>query len=387
MVNNFNKEFKVTMSLHQKYYMLRLAEGLVRRGNLDIIYSPYPKRMILSSYAIPNKKLKSFRFIGALRYIFTKFGKKDLDEKAVFLFDKIVSLSLKKPLANSIFHGLNISCEFSLKQAKKLGFITLVERACPHEDFQYELLKEEYHRLLGARLKWTSEKTMGRMRREYDLADYIIVPSQYSLKSFLERGFSPSKVLVVPLISEKMTAPSSLPKDKFTALCVGGNFYRKGLFYLLKAWERLGLRDSELIIKGYLPKEFDDLRKIKNVTIIDWRLSDKEVAALYQRASIFVLPSIDDGFGMVVAEAMAAALPVIITENVGIADGIENGKEGFVVPIRSIDALQEKIRFFYDHPESIAELGRAALVKSKQYTTEAYTRRMVDTYRSMLGAA
>lgn len=376
------------MSLHQKYHMLRLAEGLAARGNLDLIYSPYPKRMISSSYAIPNEKLKSLRCIGAARYLLAKMGNRALDEKIVFLFDALVARLLRRAPANGIFHGLNVSCESSLRRAKQLGYITFLERSCPHEDFEYGLLKEEYRRLRNVPLRWSGAEAGVRMRHEYELADYIVVPSGYSQRSFLERGFPSEKILVVPLTAEKVGNPIPYrprPAGTFRVLCVGGNFYRKGIFYLLKAWEALGLKDAELIIKGRLPEEFSDLLKIKNVTFIRNRISNEDLINLYQKSHVFVLPSIDDGFGMVVAEAMATAMPVIITENVGIADSVENGKEGFVVPIRNADALAEKIKFFHDHSDKIAAMGQAALIKSKEYTTEAYTDRMVAAYRKVLG--
>lgn len=375
------------MSLHQKYHMLRLAEGLVRNNNLDTIYSPYPKNMILSSYNIPKHNLKSLHIIGALRYLLTKIEKKSLDEKVVFMFDALVSRILPKASNNGIFHGLNVSCKSSLERAKKLGYCTFVERSCPHEDFEYELLKDEYRRLQSGDLRWSSREAGVRMVEEYKLADYIVVPSSYSQRSFLERGFNPKKILVVPLTAEKVVKIAnhqSRPTGKFKVLCVGGNFYRKGIYYLLKAWEALQLEDAELVIKGYLPEEFSNLSKIKNVTFISTRISDEEIIRLYQTSHVFVLPSIDDGFGMVVAEAMSTALPVIITENVGIADSIENGKEGFVVPIRDIEAIKDKIKFFYDHPEKIMEMGQAALKKSDFYTSEAYTQRMATAYQGVL---
>ena len=108
------------------------------------------------------------------------------------------------------------------------------------------------------------------------------------------------------------------------------------------------------------------------------------MAKLYQQADVFAFPSIDNGFGMAVVEAMAAGLPVIITENVGVADGINNGKEGFIVPIRNIKALKEKIKFFYDNPEKIKEMGEAAYSKSKNYSPEAYTQRMINVYEGVL---
>jgi len=104
---------------------------------------------------------------------------------------------------------------------------------------------------------------------------------------------------------------------------------------------------------------------------------------LYQEADIFVLPSVDDGFGMVVAEAMAAGLPVIVTENVGAADHIEDGVEGFVVPIRNPEALAAKIKFFYDNLDEVKKMSLASLKKSRFFFPEAYVERMIQAYNLM----
>lgn len=382
-----NLEGKVSISVMTKFHAFRLAEGANRHGLLCRLYTSLPKFM-LRAYSIPGGKIRSLPVVAALIVFQRKFKVRISSLFISDLFDRMVArdLARHRPSERFIFHGWNGFCERSLIAAKARGGIGVVERSCPHEDFEAELIREEKEHLLKRPVARHEEPIHRKMKREYDIADYIIVPSQYSLRSFIERGFSPAKVLVVPIANEKSTVPGSSPKGKFTVLCVGGDFYRKGMYYLLKAWEALALPDAELIIKGYLPEEFDYLRHIRNFTLIDRHLSDAEVALLYQRASIFVLPSIDDGFGMVVPEAMAAGLPVIITENVGIADGIENGTEGYVVPIRDSKSLADKMRLFYEHPEQITRMGQAALVKSKEYTPEAYGERIAKVYRDMLSA-
>ena len=172
--------------------------------------------------------------------------------------------------------------------------------------------------------------------------------------------------------------------EHFTVLCAGGNFYRKGLFYMLEAWQKLNLLDAELIFKGSVPKEFEYLLNQKNITRITKYLSDEGMSELYGKAHICVFPSLDDGFGMVATEAMTAGLPVIVSENVGMADAIENGRDGFVVPIRNSDAIAEKIKYFYDNPKKIKEMSETAKEKSKYFAPEEYTKRIINVYKKIL---
>ena len=110
----------------------------------------------------------------------------------------------------------------------------------------------------------------------------------------------------------------------------------------MNAWNELKLPKSRLIIRSIIPKEFLYFAKSENISVIDHHLNVNDLVKLYAQASIFCLPSIDEGFGTVVVEAMASRLPVIVTENVGAKDLITNGVEGFIVPIRDKEALKEK---------------------------------------------
>lgn len=376
-------DLKVTIAVHAKYQAFRLVEGLDAAGVLDTLYTVYPKFKI-PPYKINLARVRSFNFLGALRYVNVRLGIELSDEIISYLYDHWVAFNLKKPKGKWVFHGWSGFSLMSLQKAKKLGGVAVVDRACPHIDFQQELIAEEKTRLLGRPFVPERKKLFDKMKREYEIADYIMVPSEYSRKSFIERGFDPLKVIAIPLCNEKLTVPKAEENKiphKFTVLCVGGIFYRKGMYYLLKAWEELALQDAELILKSAIPSEFPELLNIPNVRYLTHYVSDEEIAKLYQSASIFVLPSLDDGFGMVVAEAMAAGLPVIVTENVGISDGVEQGRDGFVVPIRDVGALKEKIKYFYDNPEEVKRMGVAAIEKAKQYTPEAYAKRMIEVYK------
>lgn len=382
-----NNDIKVIIAVHAKYYAFRLAEYLSARGVLDKIYTIYP-RFKIDSYHIPASEIRSLWPLGGLKYIGRRLHNRPIEDFATEFFDSWVAAILKRPSEKWIFDGYSGYCEKSLMQAKRMGAITLVERACPHIDYQEAFMREERSLLLKKNVPVLKNKVHERMKREYEIADYIVVPSEYSRRSFIDRGFAQSKIISVPLFNEKNVVFKENKKypEQFTVLCVGGHFYRKGIFYLLKAWERLNLTDSKLIIKTEIPDEFSGLYKIPNVEIISRHLSDHEIEELYGRASLFVLPSVDEGFGMVVVEAMRAALPVIVTEYVGAADIIHEGQEGFVVPIRSPEAIAEKISLFYHHPEKIREMGRKALGISKEYTAEKYADRVLGIYKKVLSA-
>lgn len=376
---------KVTIAVQRKFQAFRLMEELSKRGLLNEFFTVYPKFKI-PPYRIPLDRVRSVKFLGALIYLNGRFKIPISETFISFVFDGLVSSRLKKPSGQWIFHGWNGYCEKSLEKAKKLGGVTVVDRPCPHIDFQRKLEAEERSRLLGQKIVLKQNPVHEKMAREYGVADYIFVPSRYSRQTFLDLGLNEDKVKLLPLCNEKMTSPPTEPRSykKLSVLCVGGNFYRKGIYYLLRAWQELGLKDAELVIKGEVPKEFRSLTVGRDLKIITSHLSDEEMNKLYQSANLFVLPSVDDGFGMVVVEAMRTGLPVIVSSNVGAADSVENGKDGFIFPFRDIEALKEKIRYFHGNSEKLKTMGEAAILKSKNYTPEAYTDRVVRVYNQIV---
>ena len=93
---------------------------------------------------------------------------------------------------------------------------------------------------------------------------------------------------------------------------------------------------------------------------------------------MFVLPSLADGFGMVVPPVMASGLPVILTRNVGAADIVTEGVDGFVVPIRDTEALKRRLLELYHDPEKVRRMSAAAVSKSRaQLSWDAYGDRLV----------
>ncbi len=103
----------------------------------------------------------------------------------------------------------------------------------------------------------------------------------------------------------------------------------------------------------------------------------------YQKADVFVMPSLADSYALVVLEAMSAGLTVIISENSGTADLIENGCEGFVVPIRNTREIAEKLTFLYENREQRAHMGMAATSAASVLSWENYETVCARFYESL----
>ncbi|WLT38832.1 glycosyltransferase family 4 protein [Synechocystis sp. B12] len=159
----------------------------------------------------------------------------------------------------------------------------------------------------------------------------------------LREGIAPEKISIIPYGAPiEYFQPAPKPDRTFRALFVGQVGARKGVHYLLQAWKKLRLPQAELMLVGFnnFPQHWLDhlpstVRYIPSVP-------HPQLNQYYSSANVFVFPSLVEGFGLVLTEAMACGIPIIATPNTAGPDIITNGVEGFIIPIRDPEALQEK---------------------------------------------
>ncbi|MHC0036443.1 glycosyltransferase family 4 protein [Pseudoneobacillus sp. C159] len=199
-----------------------------------------------------------------------------------------------------------------------------------------------------------------------------------------------SEVLENPLdyeIKRKIRAKLGLNSKKI-ALAVGQFIYRKGFDILINSWENIDpsyqliiIGDGEL--KSKLIKKIKELG-ITNITILDF-MDKKQLINYYNAADIFVLPTREDIWGLVINEAMANALPVITTDRC--VAGIELVKEnenGFIIPIDNPDYLASKIIYLLENDKIRGNMSRKSLEKIKKYTIENMTNEHIKTFKEIL---
>jgi len=373
---------KVIVSAGGRFHSFRLASQLYKRGILKkiITYSFNPDRDRISRNKVVN--FRCFRYIDALMNKIPQLKLK-INYNAVkdTLFDKTAIRYIDKC---DIFHGWANYSLFCLRRAKAMGAVTLLERSCPHILEQKKILEEEYYKF-GIKLHF-DKKYLLRMLNEYEEADYIVVCSSYTYNSFLKRGFNKNKLVLLHLGYPYRLNEIKINNNKiFRVLFVGGVLIRKGLLYLLEAWRKLNLSKAELVLRAdFSPVDRKIFKKYLHNPTIKIVPFIKNLNELYTNCSILVQPSIDEGFGMPVIEAMGNGLPVIVTENVGAKDFVVDGKNGFIVPIRNVDALCEKILFFYKNEKKTKEMGNLARERVREYTWDRYGENVVKHYERML---
>lgn len=378
----------VDISAFMRSHAHRLAVEMERRNVLNVLYTSHPRAIPgISPVHLRNPYYLKLLEAALVRVFRWNGARERIWEASARRYDHYVArrVRLSQRVPNRVLHGWASHCRETLRAAKAEGIKTFLESACPHPVFKTKLLSEEAERM-GVPYK-ESPRWIDTVNAECELADRIVVPSTYSYDSFVQLGYARSKLVRVPLgVNVEEIRPRRLPgttgegRRPFKVLMVGTDALRKGAYYLLRAWQKLRLKDAELIIRCGVTENAMPLLDQPGVKHIAG-VSRAELVRLYQDATIFCFPSVDDGFGLVVLEAMAAGLPVIISEHVGAKDLVKEGIEGFVVPIRNIDRLCEKIEYFYENPDAVMEMGGNARKLAEQYDWSRYGDAMLNAYR------
>lgn len=212
------------------------------------------------------------------------------------------------------------------------------------------------------------------------LADVVITPSQKSAEFLRSEGCR--NVIVVPHGTELPDHIKPIP-ERFRVGYLGALGPDKGLVYLIKAWGLLGYTDAELVIAGSGTELLvPTVRQIagKGRVALMGRVAD--VSDFYNACSVYCQPSVVEGFGIEVLEAMAYGRPVVVSEGAGASDLVEDNETGFVVPIRDPQAIATRIDWLKNNPESLIEMGIRAQQKAKMYTWQDIRR----GYASILSA-
>ena len=311
-----------------------------------------------------------------------EFDARFFDNCSKYLLDKTAN----------IIHGWATFSLESGKYSKRRGGFYFLERACPHIHFQTQLLKEEAD-ILGVQYKKSSDAFIERTLEEYEVCDKIIVPSDYSLKSFISVGFPEEKLIKAPLGPNfkpklKEIYTERLSQTPFVVGFIGGNALRKGLTYLVEAWQKLKLKKAVLklkISKKELERYPNLLAKILSDPTIEVVGYVSDIEKFYRGCDLFCLPSIDDGFGMVAPEALACGVPVIVSKNAGASELLSNKDCTDVVDAKNAQQISIAIHKYYVDRELLSNAKTEALKLYKEITiTDHHFNAMKDLYEEVL---
>lgn len=328
------------------YFGYFFALEAYKNGKLNKLYTNLTHSR---SQGIPKNK-KNIHKISRAGYLLPRLNLPSNQRVNLVCAKAFDSWMSKRLIQSEIFHSFSSFGLSSIKAAKKkFNSMTIVERGSSHIKFQDEILKEEYN-YWNVKYDPIIKEMIEREIAEYEEADFITVQSSFAEKTFLDQGIQKDKLIKIPLGVDLNQFKRVKKEDNVFRVFYAGNFsIRKGAMYLLRAISDLKLKNFEFVINGHISSELTDLIKpyADKIKFIGSR-PFSDLYKVYSQASVLVLPTIEDGFAKVITESMACGVPVIATENCGSTDVIDNGVNGFIVPIRDHIQLMEKIQILYE---------------------------------------
>ncbi|MGI4022361.1 MAG: glycosyltransferase family 4 protein [Janthinobacterium lividum] len=337
-------------------------------------------------------------FYELCRIAVSKIGFKNLIKQETGLFsvdavyrdlDKYVASSLKQQGATgtNAVYAYEDGALISFREAKKLGLKCLYDLPIGYWRASKRLLEIECERWP----EWAStliefgdsEAKLARKDEELRLADKIFVASQFTASTLKDFPGQLAPVEVVPYAFPPVAGYrnyTTITQSKpLRLLFVGGLSQRKGIADLFAAVENL--KDHvQLTVVGKKVSDQDCLALDKALAKHKWipSLAHAKVLKLMHEHDVLVFPSLFEGFGLVITEAMSQGTPVITTDRTAGPDLIKHGENGWLIEAGSTNALQVAIEEILAKPDVIAKIGRAAMETASKRTWEVYGRELVD---------
>lgn len=376
---------KIAIAVHGRYHAFDLAAGLARRGCDVQVATTYPE-FVARRWLPPAVTVRTAPLLEAWRRLHGRFPALALDPEPRLhvAFAKFAARTL--PDRADVFVGWSSACLEAIEPARVRGMKVAVERGSTHIQHQKEVLEREHARL-GLAAPPIHPAIVARELAEYAAADVIVVPTRCAAGTFIARGIPESKVIVNPLgVDVRRFKEPRIPHDgPPRVLFVGGVGVRKGVPRLLDVFASLK-GAAELRVVGRAEPGMASIlaRAGTNVRVLG-ALSGADLAAEYRTADIFCLPSLEEGFGLVVAEAMAAGLPVVASDATAAAELIRPGIDGLTVPAGDDAALKDALETLIADKRGREAMGAAARERIGEFTWDATAGRAVAAYRRLVG--
>lgn len=349
-------------------------------------YPEAPKERVK---CVPSREIVRLAARGSLLHSFLCFGERPFSVIGMYRhFDGQVARRVRTTKLDAVY-AYEGGALMTFREARKAGVATFYELPSSHWYWENKLLAEEAERNpqfagLIPKLK-DSPRHMEWKDEELRLADFVIVPSHH-VRDTLAGVVPEEKIRVVgygaPPARQRNPGASDATRP-LKVLFVGALMQRKGIGYLLDAIDMLGSEVELTLVGGRVAANAR-----VDAACERWRwfesVTHAEVLNLMLEADVLVLPSLAEGCALVVLEAAACGLPVIVTPNTGALEFVRDGCEGYVVPICSSDAIADRLHSLHEDRDLLATMSRNAQATAAGRSWENYRAKLAETVRAEL---
>lgn len=346
-----------------------------------VLHRPVPQSVKVQPTLAWGRLRISYKLMGPMR--------------ACALHDRIVARRLKKLVGYiDIIHTWPVAAEQTLKVAARLGIPTVLERPNAHTRFAYEAYAKECERL-GVKMprdheySW-KEDVLQKEEKEYALAYRILCPSDFVLRTFLERGFLREKLVRhIYGYDEKRFYPVDNVEDKgggLRVLSAGIQAIKKGLHYALEAWVKspASERGTFLIAGSFVPgyaEKLGGMLSHPSVRLLGYR---KDLPNIMRKCHVFILPSIEEGSALVTSEARGSGCVLLVSEAAGaVCKHMENA---LVHEVGDVKTLSEHFTMLHEDRSLLERLRSGSLNTRNDITWSAAGVRLLNVYRDVIAS-
>ncbi len=363
---------KATIVVNGRFWHFHLARQLEKRGLLENIYTSYPRFKLKDETGIPSEKIRTFPFLHAPYMAALRFGLASWPKLFRRRWDWLSKVSLdafvcRRLQRATILVGLSGSGLIAGRKAQALGGAHICDRGSSHIRYQNRILHEEYRRW-GLEFEGVDPAMIQREENEYEQADAITLPSDFCVDSFVAEGVVREKIHLAPYGArlERFKPTGESPKDEFRVIWVGSVSFRKAFLDALHAFQQLKVANKRFIVAGMVEPALRNLLSNEQLGGVEFvgQVPNKDLPLLLSSCHAFVLSSIEEGLAMVMGEAMACGCPVIASGHTGARNLFTDGVEGFIVPIRSPEAICKVLCLLARDTTLQTKMRRAALQRT-----------------------
>ncbi len=285
---------------------------------------------------------------------------------------------------NSIIYNMYCENYDFLKYAREMNAKIIVDVYI--SPLYQNIIMPEYSRF-GIENSWPrkfDDVSFSRIAATMSIADILLCPSDWVADGIRELcPLQAHKIRMCPYGSSINYNGNTNKPITGRIFWAGGDWIRKGLYYLAQAADRLKAKYPEMDFRaaGITDPEVITASRFKNINFLG-RLDAAQMQKEFLSADMFVLPTLAEGMVGTGIEAIAAGCPVITTEEAGI-DAIENGKSGIIIPTRNSEAVAKAIERLFLDRELRDSMSRESVRLAELYTEEAWGRRLVNLIKEM----
>jgi len=388
---------KIAVVVPGRFYAFDLVRELIKSGEKITLYTNYPK-FAARRFGVPADCVRSLLIHGIacriINFLKRNLGFYDFEPALGLWFSRWAAgrILRERPDIVYVFSGVAKDIFSTLEKSATLKILV---RGSSHIRFQHALLEEEEKRRDISTSK-PSPWLIEREEKEYQLADTVIVLSNFAYSSFIKCGIPSEKLRLIPLgvqldifRQERGIMEERLKRiigGKPICVLMTGTFsLRKGAFDFAEIASRL--RDKfNFVFVGSRQKSLEGLvsKHRRSIRFIPHQ-PQHSLPDFYALADIFLFTTIEDGYPVVLAQAAASGLPIMATPNSSAPDMTIEGKNGWILPIRSPQSFIDKLNWCDNHREELARMVRYSYDNSRQRDFKDAAADTIEFFNQQLG--